>query len=524
MLQTILVVDDDPTQRRLLEGVLQKQGYRTLQAEGGEQALDILAGSTGEIDLMLLDLMMPEVDGMEVLERLRPLNPDLPVIVLTAQGGVETVVNAMRSGAKDFVVKPASPERLLVSIQNALQHRQLTGEVSRLQRKHTGNLTFDDLTASSPSMKQVTRLGERAARSNIPILIEGESGVGKELIARAIQGSSERSGKPFVTVNCGAIPENLVESILFGHEKGSFTGASGKHMGKFVEADGGTLFLDEIGELPLDMQVKLLRVLQEGEVDPVGSKKPRKIDIRLVSATNRNLLEMAQANEFREDLYYRLNVFPIWIPPLRERMDDLAPLVAHFIQQFTSEEAKHITGIDTDAMEMLSQYQWPGNIRELENAIFRAVVLCDGSDLRICDFPQIANFTGTDMRASLLEAAADAPAPQPAASHGDLPSSAAISEMAKSFGAVPTPAGLTDHGFQAEDPFVDANRTGIEAFDDRGHLRKLDDVEGEMIRFAIDYYSGQMSEVARRLGIGRSTLYRKVRELGLDVRGTGTDD
>jgi DNA-binding NtrC family response regulator len=524
MLQTILVVDDDPTQRRLLEGVLKKQGFNTLQAEGGEQALDIIANNTADISLVLLDLVMPEVGGMEVLESLRPVNPDLPVIVLTSQGGVETVVNAMRAGANDFVVKPASPERLLVSIQNALQRKQLTGQVSKLQRKQTGNLTFDDLTASSPSMKQVTRLGERAAQSQIPILIEGESGVGKELIARAIQGSSDRNGKPFVTVNCGAIPENLVESILFGHEKGSFTGASGKHMGKFVEADGGTLFLDEIGELPLDMQVKLLRVLQEGEVDPVGSKKPRKINIRLISATNRNLLEMAQAGEFREDLYYRLNVFPIWIPPLRERMDDLSPLVLHFIKQFASEEAKHISSIEPDALAMLSQYQWPGNIRELENAIFRAVVLCDGPHLRICDFPQVANFTGTDMRASLMEAAKDKPAQDLPNADETKEAQAVFNELAQSFATAETPAGLTDHGFAGQDPFVDASRTGIEAFDDSGHLRKLDDVEGEMIRFAIDYYSGQMSEVARRLGIGRSTLYRKVRELGLDVRGTGTSD
>ncbi|TNE57376.1 MAG: sigma-54-dependent Fis family transcriptional regulator [Alphaproteobacteria bacterium] len=508
MSQTILIVDDDPTQRRLLDGVLQKNNYKTVMADGGAKALDIVSSGSSTIDLVLLDLVMPEVDGFEVLSRLRPINPELPVIVLTAKGGVETVVEAMKAGAKDFVVKPASPERLIVSIQNALHRHQLSDEVSRLKRRQEGHLTFEDLSSSSPAMQQVTRLGERAAQSQIPILIEGESGVGKELVARAIQGSSDRRGKPFVTVNCGAIPENLVESILFGHEKGSFTGAAEKHQGKFVEADGGTLFLDEIGELPLDMQVKLLRVLQEGEVDAIGSKKPRKIDIRLISATNRNLLEMAQKGEFREDLYYRLNVFPIWIPPLRERMGDLPPLVQYFIQKFASEEDKPVHTIRPDALEMLQSYKWAGNVRELENVIFRAVVLCDGLALRVCDFPQIANFTGTDMRSSLMEEIAPA------------------SNLPQGFPNIEMPHGLQDHGmtsayFDETDSQIQGD---IHALDDTGHMRKLEEVEGEMIRFAIEHYSGQMSEVARRLGIGRSTLYRKVRELGLDVRGTGTDD
>lgn len=512
MPQNILIVDDDPTQRRLLDGVLQKNNYKTVLAESGAQAIDIVSSGSVDIQLVLLDLVMPEMDGFAVLEQLRPINPDLPVIVLTAQGGVETVVEAMQAGAKDFVVKPASPERLIVSIQNAFHRHQLTDEVSRLKRKQDGSLTFEDLSSSSPAMQQVTRLGERAAQSQIPILIEGESGVGKELIARAIQGSSDRQGKPFVTVNCGAIPENLVESILFGHEKGSFTGASDKHIGKFAEADGGTLFLDEIGELPLDMQVKLLRVLQEGEVDPVGAKKPKKIDIRLISATNRNLLEMAQSSEFREDLYYRLNVFPIWIPPLRDRLADLPPLISHFVQKFASEEGKSVHSIRPDALDMLAAYQWPGNVRELENAIFRAVVLCDTQELRICDFPQIANFTGTDMRTSLMETAPPKPSVQ------NLPAG---------FPNVPTPAGLQEHGVESTTFSMDnTSRTpgDIHSLNENGHLRKLDEVEGEMIRFAIEHYSGQMSEVARRLGIGRSTLYRKVRELGLDVRGTGTDE
>ena len=275
MAQTILIVDDDPVQRRLLEAAITRSGMSVVTAPGGQPALDILNGPRGDqFALVLLDLVMPDIDGLTVLTRLRATHNELPVIVLTAKGGIDSAVDAMRAGANDFLVKPASPERIAVSIRNALTIGTLSGEVVRLKKRQENRLLFEDLIGRSSEMRQVFRLGQRAAQSNIPILIEGESGVGKELIARAIQGSSERSGKPFVTVNCGAIPENLVESILFGHEKGSFTGATDKHLGKFQEANGGTLFLDEIGELRLDMQVKLLRALQEGEVDPVGSKRP----------------------------------------------------------------------------------------------------------------------------------------------------------------------------------------------------------------------------------------------------------
>src|SRR5499427_2645184 len=330
MTQTILIVDDDPVQRRLLEASIGRTGLETMTAPGGGPALDLLFSPKGEqISLMMLDLVMPDVDGLQVLSKLRAGNSALPVIVLTAKGGIDSAVEAMRAGANDFLVKPASPERIAVSIRNQLKIAQLSGEVTRLKKKSENRLTFDDLIESSPNMRQVFRLGQRAAQSNIPILIEGESGSGKELVARAIQGSSERAGRPFITVNCGAIPENLVESILFGHEKGSFTGATDKHLGKFQEADTGTLFLDEIGELRLDMQVKLLRALQSGEIDPVGAKRPVKVDVRIISATNRDLAELTRTGQFREDLYYRLNVFPISVPPLRERKDDI-PLLARY--------------------------------------------------------------------------------------------------------------------------------------------------------------------------------------------------
>ena len=308
----------------------------------------------------------------------------------TAHGGIDTVVNAMRAGAVDFVVKPASAERLQVSIENALKLGALEGEIARMKRSATGTLTFRDIITRSPAMERVIRLGQRAAASQIPILIEGESGVGKELIARAIQGAGDRRSKPFVTVNCGAIPDNLVESILFGHEKGAFTGAADKHVGKFREAHGGTLFLDEVGELPQDVQVKLLRALQDGEIDPVGARRPLRIDFRLISATNRSLIDLVKAGLFREDLYYRLNVFPIRVPPLRERREDIPELVRHFTARFAAEEGKTaLRGVTAPAIQLLTRHNWPGNVRQLENAVFRAVVLADGPMLTPDEFPQI---------------------------------------------------------------------------------------------------------------------------------------
>ncbi len=482
MPQTILVVDDDPVQRRLLETAISRSGMQVVTAPGGQPALDLIAGPRGEqITLMLLDLVMPDMGGLEVLGKLRATSPDLPVIVLTAKGGIDSAVEAMRAGANDFLVKPASPERIAVSIRNQLKIGTLSGEVKQLKKKADNRLSFDDLIAESPEMRQVFRLGARAAQSDIPVLIEGESGAGKELIARAIQGTSARAGKPFVTVNCGAIPENLIESILFGHEKGSFTGASDKHLGKFQEADGGTLFLDEIGELRLDMQVKLLRALQEGEVDPVGSKRPVKVDVRIIAATNRDLGQMAREGAFREDLYYRLNVFPVMVPSLRDRAADIAPLARHFIERFAAEENKQVAGLTPQAGQLLERFNWPGNVRQLENTIFRAVVLCDGTLLDVCDFPQIAAAMGVET----VQRQNQAPVAQP---------------QPRSSASVPAPVS----------PYA------LSMLDASGHVRKFEDLECEIVRMAIARYDGHMSEVARRLGIGRSTLYRKLKEFGLE--------
>jgi DNA-binding NtrC family response regulator len=480
MAQKVLIVEDDPAQLRYLQTIVDNLGYETLTADDGEKAVDILIrDDRSGVDLVLLDLILPGLDGFGVLQRVDPIHPDLQIIVLTMSGGVGTVVQAMRQGATDFLVKPVSPERLKISIENALKISTLAGELSRMKRKAEGEMTFDDLIAVAPPMRNVVDMAKRAAGSNIAVLLEGESGVGKEMIARAIQGSSDRAGKPFVTVNCSAIPENLVESILFGHERGSFTGAQQKHIGKFQEANGGTLFLDEVGELTPDIQVKLLRALQDGEIDPVGSKRPVNVNIRIISATNRDLMHLVETERFREDLYYRLNIFPIHVPPLRDRREDIPALVRAFVSRFAASEAKNVTGVEDSVMDMLVAYPWPGNVRQLENAVFRAVVLADGERLTMEDFSQIAG------RLSQSPGPATGVAPAFAGMIGGTP--------------------------------YNAGNLAIPVVDQQGAVRPLRDIEDDAIRMALDRYNGQMSEVARRLGIGRSTLYRKIRDLGIDV-------
>lgn len=499
MTATILVVDDDPVQRRLLETALTKAGHEVVSAESGEDGLAAFESSDGgKIEVVVLDLKMPGMGGLAMLEAMRERGMVHPVIVLTAQGGIDTVVSAMRAGAFDFVVKPVAPDKLIASVTSALKVEERGTAAKQKQARSTPSkaMGFEDLIAASPVMERVLRLGRKAAASNIPVLIEGESGVGKEVVARAIQGSGERRGRSFVPVNCGAIPDNLIESILFGHEKGAFTGATEKHVGKFVEANSGTLFLDEIGDLPLDVQVKLLRAVQEGEVDPVGARAPIKVDIRLISATHRDLIQRVKDGLFREDLYYRLNVFPIHVPPLRDRPEDIPLLTQNFIQKLgKSETGGRVKGIAAGALAMLEAYDWPGNIRQLENAIFRAVVLCDGEVLTPADFPQIrAQTSGVE----LPDTGATSAAP------------VSVERVAARAEPEPVPA-MLGGGAEAE-----SEAGKVNALDDKGNVRALADVESEMIRLAIDHYRGQMSEVARRLGIGRSTLYRKLKEMGID--------
>ncbi len=491
----ILIVDDDPVQCRLLEGMLQKFGYQTVTRDNGDAALTLLTSADGgRIDGVILDLVMPNLDGLGVLAKLRQASISVPVIVQTAHGGIDNIVSAMRAGAVDFFVKPVGAERLQVSLRNALNASALEGELNRIKHSRSGTLGFKDIITKSPGMLAVLRMAEKAAASTIPVLIAGESGVGKELIARAIHGSSERRSKPFVAVNCGAMPENLIESILFGHEKGSFTGATERHIGKFVEASGGTLLLDEVGELPPAAQVKLLRAIQEGEVEPVGARKPVKVDVRIVSATNRDLIADVKQGRFREDLFYRLHVFPITVPPLRERPADIPALVRHFLARFAAEEGKRIRVVASEALRLLSTFPWPGNIRQLENAMFRAVVLAEGDSIGVGEFPQISAQLSAVIAGPVQAEVEDALADYRAeTAHASAPSPAApMMPLLPPLDAL---------------PLLDAN----------GDVRPLEEIEAELIRYAISHYRGQMSEVARRLQIGRSTLYRKLEALGLNT-------
>jgi DNA-binding NtrC family response regulator len=500
MPKLVLIVDDDPAQRRILEEIIRQLGFDTKCAQGGEQAVQILdSQDRGAIALVLLDLVMPGMDGIEVLKRVAAKPGRPPIIVQTAHGSIDAAIMAMRAGAVDFVVKPSSPERLEVSINSALKFEALQGEISRIKKKAEGVLTFQDLIVRGQAMQRVIGLGRRAAASGIPVLIEGESGVGKELIARAIQGESERRAKPFITVNCGAIPEHLLESLLFGHERGSFTGAVERRLGKFQEADGGTLFLDEVGELPLDAQVKLLRALQDGEIDPVGAKRPVKTDFRLISATNRDMIQLVKDGKIREDLFYRLNVFPIWVPPLRDRLEDVPELAAHFLARFAAEEGRRINSIDKEALQLLVAYTWPGNVRQLENAMFRAVVLADGSQLTVAEFPQIAAHV-EGFRAAI----------PPAPAQVDRRPVISGPVMLGAEDSIPQTVALGGNGGKGQ--------LGIPAITDSGEMRSLEAMEADMIRLALGRYRGHMTEVARRLGIGRSTLYRKMREFGLEER------
>ena len=540
MSEHILIVDDDPVQRRLLEAIVEKSGFQTVSAENGEQALTILEQNPSSyFDLIILDLVMPNLDGMGVLQALQKTDIKAPIIVQTAHAGIDTAVNAMRSGAFDFVIKPVAPERLQIAMRNALKVNALEEEITRIRSKNEGSYSFKNIISSSDTMTRVLNLGQRAAKSQIPILIEGESGVGKELVAKAIQNASDRSNKPFVTVNCGAIPDNLVESILFGHEKGAFTGASEKHTGKFEEANSGTLFLDEVGELPLETQVKLLRALQEGEIDPVGATRPVKVDFRLISATNKDLIQLVKDGKFREDLYYRLNVFPIRMPPLRDRKDDIPALARSFLTRFATEEGrKSLAKITPDALSLLQSYDWPGNIRQLENTVFRAVVLCDGDQLTVEEFPQIASQVSA-FSASIVKARAPHPHELITPIHTD-DRAISIAEPSPSEGTAPASKAIPDDqdnshflndapssfpATQEPDP-KEAPWGFLRILDDHGNIRPLAEMEAEIITRALEHHDYRMSDIARRLGIGRSTLYRKLKEYGLEQdeeESTGKD-
>ncbi|KQU52879.1 Fis family transcriptional regulator [Sphingomonas sp. Leaf339] len=457
----LLLIDDEPAQRRLVAALASRGGWRSIFAADFEQAIATLGTQDGmQLDAVMIDHHAADTDVTRLIAELRERRPALPIMLLTANGSADQAVAAMRSGATDFLVKPLAPERLLAALEAAVAGSS-AGELRPLTEKIPALLAFDEIVGSAPEFRTALAIAAKAARARVPVLLEGESGVGKEVVAKAIHAASPRGRKPMVSVNCGAIPANLVESELFGHEKGAFAGAFERKIGRVREAEGGTLFLDEIGEMPLDAQVKLLRLVQTGEIQPLGARHGQAVDVRVIVASNRRLSDEVEAARFREDLFYRLNVVQVTIPPLRERIGDIPALSRHLLARIARQPGLRPLGITDDALDLLAAYEWPGNVRQLQNALFRAAVLCEGSALTRCDFPQIAAM------------------------------------------------GHRRGGGAAEGG-------GVTLFNPDGHMRPLDDIEADVIRLAIGHYRGRMTEVARRLGIGRSTLYRKLGELGID--------
>lgn len=381
----ILIAEDEKTQRELLEGFLKKEGFEVDGVGSGREALQRLRETF--YDIALIDYKMPELDGLQTLREIRRLYPELPVVMITAYGTVETAVASMKEGALDYLTKPIDLDELLLILEKVLERSRLIHENKILKAQLKERYTFKHIVYQSPKMEEVMNLVARVAPSSSTVLIRGESGTGKELIANAIHYASPRAEKPFIKVSCSAIPETLLESELFGHEKGAFTGALQRRIGRFEEASEGTIFLDEIGELSPVLQVKLLRVLQEKEFQRLGSNVTLKTEARIVAATHRNLEEAMRKGEFREDLYYRLNVISIWIPPLRERREDIPPLIDYFLKKYSQLNQKNVSDLSQEARMLLLRYSYPGNVRELENIIERAVVLCRGEIITTQDLP-----------------------------------------------------------------------------------------------------------------------------------------
>lgn len=466
MNKKILIVEDDLLQRQMLETLIRRKlDVPCLSAENGREALNhIEKDKDRAICLVIMDINMPVMGGMETLKIIRTQYPHLPVIVLTGNTSLNDAVEAMKAGAQDFIAKPYQGERIIITITNCLKLSTLSQEVTRLKKEKDGTLGFDQMIGHGSGLAQSVEIGQKAAASDLPVLITGPTGCGKEVFARAIHGDSKRAGRPFIAVNCGAIPAQLVESTLFGHEKGAFTGATDKVPGKFREAEGGTIFLDEVGELPLDAQVKLLRVLQQKEVEPVGAARPVPVNVRVISATNRTLENEVAQGHFREDLFFRLNVLTIELPPLQNRTQDIPALARHFIERYCALEGIPLIHIPDDTILYLQLHDWPGNVRQLENTINRALVMRENDTLRPDDFIQ-------------------------------------------------TP--ITDHGNHNHDmppgtPLIQ------NYFQKDGSFKSMETIEREAMEAALDHTRGNITEAAKALGMAKSTFYRKMAQMGIE--------
>lgn len=393
----ILLIDDESSQREMIAGFLSKKGYSIFQAENGEKGIEII--KKNQLDFVLSDMKMPGISGREVLEEIRKINPEIPVVITTAFGEIDSAVNLMKSGAFDYLQKPIELNDLLILIERARERSFLIAENKSLKEKISASEIksgFSGIISNSNIMEEVLNTTARVAATKANVLIRGESGTGKELIAKTIHYSSPRKDEPFVVVNCAALPETLFESELFGHEKGAFTGADRQRIGKFEEANGGTIFIDEVGDIPMPIQVKLLRAIQFGQIERLGGNKTIELDVRIVSATNRNLEEMIKNGEFREDLFYRFNVVSVNIPPLKNRKSDIPVLTEHFIAKFSESFGKDVSGISKEALDILMKYNFPGNIRELENIIQRAIVMARDNLITTSDLPK--NISNPEIR------------------------------------------------------------------------------------------------------------------------------
>jgi len=471
--KTILVADDEHNLRKVLGAILRRQGHRVIAVGDGAEAWKALADN--EVHTLITDLRMPKMDGMELLQRAVPTYPDMPVIMLTAHGSVDSAVAAVKLGAFDYLEKPFEQKQIKQIIAKALRTNELRRREVRLPGSDEATGRYG-LVGKSPAMQEVYNVIERVARTPSTVLVTGESGTGKELIARALHQQSPRAEAPLIKVNCAAIPDTLIESELFGYEKGAFTGAARSKPGRFQLADSGTLFLDEIGEIPSEMQVKLLRALQEGEFERVGGIKTMSVDVRLVAATNRDLQQEIERGGFREDLYYRLNVVPIPVPPLRDRASDIPALVDHILDKFRERLGKEVSGVAPGAMKALMAYTWPGNVRELENMLERSVLFCDGETIALADLPD--DVTG-----------------------GQCPGHTAG-------GSAPVSAA------QAADPDASLKEV-VKAETSR--------VERQMILAALEETNGNVTHAAKRLKISRKSLQTKMKELGLRDRALGRE-
>jgi DNA-binding NtrC family response regulator len=473
----VLIADDELNMRRVLEAILRREGYDVVTAANG---IDALAAMNRDVHTVITDLKMPGLDGMGLLKKLSVDYSDVPVVMITAHGSVENAVEAVKLGAFDYLEKPFEQEQIRQVVAKALSTFALSRRDARPDEP-AGRGRFR-LIGESAAIKQIYGVVEKVANTPSTVLITGESGTGKELIARALHENSSRHGGPFIKINCAAIPKTLMESELFGYDKGAFTGAVGAKPGRFELAHGGTLFLDEIGEIPVEMQVKLLRVLQESEFERVGGIKTIKVDVRLVTATNRDLLQEIGAGTFREDPFYRLNVVPIHIPPLRERREDIPLLVDHFIAKFNERLRKQIEGIDLEAIEHLTAHPWPGNIRELENLMERTVLFCEGPQIHVSDLP-------------------------PEISHL-VPVSLPQAQLAQAPGAASAPGEDSGRSAAMTPDLVGSSlKEAVRAQTER--------VERELIQRALDETGGNVTQAARKLKISRKSLQTKMKEFGL---------